>query len=79
MKKEAAVLPHLLYPQILDDDNPTQRTVGMHLGQSVGRFCKKIVVYTDYGKSEGMKADIEAMKALGKRIVYRFIGKNRYG
>ena len=61
---------HLLYTQenILDDSNPSERTLGIVAGFAFAKLCSKTVIYADLGISNGMMLGIEdAIK--NKRII----------
>ena len=63
------VTVHLLYPQILDDNDPKQRELGMLFGQALLEICDEIwVCGTEH--SPGMKQEIVEAKRLGKQIKY---------
>lgn len=34
------IAPHLIYPQILDDSNPTERALGLKASKNVIKHCK---------------------------------------
>lgn len=61
--------PHLLYPQILDDSNPTERETGLKLGHHMLERCDEIWVFGNKITS-GMEAEIERAKQLGIPIRY---------
>lgn len=48
---------HLLYPQILDDNNPEERALGMTFGNIIMDHCLKIWVFGDE-ISKGMAEEI---------------------
>ena len=52
---------HLLYTQenILDDNDPIERTLGIVSGFAFAKLCDKTVVYADFGISNGMMLGIE--------------------
>lgn len=55
------IVPHLLFTEILDDNIPEERDLGIHLGHELYKKCDYCEVKT-WGRgiiSEGMKADIE--------------------
>ena len=61
---------HLLYTQenILNDNDPVERTLGIEAGFSFAKLCSKTVIYVDLGISNGMMLGIEdAIK--NKRII----------
>jgi hypothetical protein len=61
---------HLLYTQenILNDNDPVERTLGIVAGFAFAKFCSKTVIYADLGISNGMMLGIEdAIK--NKRII----------
>lgn len=70
---EAPYASHLLYTQMLDDESPEERTLGMNAGFEWGSHANKVAVYTDLGISNGMRAGIEKAEARGAEIVYRSI------
>lgn len=72
---EAPFVSHLLYTQILDDDDPIQRQMGISAGHSFIPRMDKMVVYTDRGISEGMKAGIAEAERHQIPIEYRTIGE----
>lgn len=61
---------HLLYPQILDDRIPDDRTAGIQMGLRVLKACDELWVCGDF-ISHGMQAELAAAKEWGipfKRI-----------
>ncbi|MDL2294719.1 DUF4406 domain-containing protein [Ruminococcaceae bacterium OttesenSCG-928-D13] len=65
---------HLLYPQILDDNDPTQRETGLRLGRHVLESCDEIWMCGNE-TSPGMKAELEVAESLG--IPARFFGREQ--
>lgn len=63
------VASHLLYPQILNDNDPKERALGLAFGIALLRQCDEVWVYGE--PSPGMKREIEAAKRLHKPIQYR--------
>lgn len=55
----APITPHL----------PEERKRGLEAGLKLLRPCKYIMIGGKYGISEGMKAEIEAARAAGKKII----------
>jgi len=72
-KGEAPMLSHLLYTRVLDDDTPTDRHTGMSAGWAWLRVVDRLVVYTDLGISDGMKAGIRRAEAQKVEIEHRTI------
>lgn len=70
---EAPMVSHLLYTQVLDDNDFHERALGIEAGLAWRELATKSVVYVDYGISNGMKYGIEKAKADGKTIEYRRI------
>lgn len=68
---ESPNVPHILLPMVLDDTKQDQRWFGMKCGQAWHRKADHIVVYTDYGITEGMHEDIINADKYGIDIVYR--------
>lgn len=64
LQGETPIAPHLLYPQILNDDDPEERAIGLALGLRLLAVCKELWVC---GKhiSSGMEAEIEAAMESG--------------
>ena len=73
MRGEAPFANHLLYTQdgVLDDDKPTERSLGIEAGLRWGEAAEKTVVYTDLGISSGMKLGIRRAKENGRPVEYR--------
>ena len=68
---EAPFASHLLYTQMLDDQDPYERTEGIEAGLVIGNDAALTAVYTDLGISRGMKYGIERAEAEGREIVWR--------
>lgn len=65
------IAPHLLYPQVLDDDNITERKIAMELCQELIKKCDAVLVGKKYGISRGMRSEIELARKLGKKIIWK--------
>ena len=72
-RNEAPFLSHLLYPQALDDNDPSERTLGIEAGLAWGEVAEATVVYVDRGVSAGMEKGIADAKAARRPIEYRRI------
>tara|TARA_R100001198_G_scaffold96662_1_gene87694 strand:- start:1033 stop:1665 length:633 start_codon:yes stop_codon:yes gene_type:complete len=72
-KGEAPFASHMLYAfsNVLDDDLPLERELGMVAGFAWGRKAEKTVVYTDLGISPGMAEGIEQAVKCSRDIEYR--------
>jgi hypothetical protein len=68
---EAPFASHLLYPQVLDDLVPEQRTQGIEAGLAWGERADATVVYTDLGESFGMTMGIARAVAAGRPVERR--------
>lgn len=73
---EAPFLSHLLYPLVLDDNDPKQRKQGIKAGLEWGRKADLRAVYIDYGITEGMEMGIKDAKKIRQPIEYRRILDN---
>lgn len=73
---EAPFLSHLLYPLVLDDNDPEQRKKGIQAGLEWGRKADLRAVYVDYGISEGMEMGIKDAQKHKQPIEYRRILDN---
>ena len=60
------IASHLLYPQILRDDDPVERELGMLFGLALLRDCDEVWVFGEV--SPGVAREIEEAKRLQKRI-----------
>ena len=63
--------PHLLYPQILDDNNPGERKIGISLGKEFLVKCDELWAFGD-NISSGMFEEIQFAREKGipvKRII----------
>ena len=63
------ITPHLLFPQFLDDENPDEREIGLHMGLVLMTKCVEVWVFGEK-RSEGMKREIQKAKWRGKVIRY---------
>ena len=62
------IASHLLYPQILDDNKPAERELGLSFGLALLQMCDEVWVF---GKvTKGMAGEIEEAKRLKKQIRY---------
>ena len=77
LKGEAPFASHLLYtqPNVLDDDVPVERQLGIDAGLEWGKMAELTVVYDDLGVSKGMEYGIANAKAAGREIEYRQLDK----
>ena len=70
---EAPFAPHLLYPQVLDDDSPIDRQRGMDAGKRWLWRSEALVVYMDLGISTGMTSEIEEAHRRRIPIEHRYL------
>lgn len=63
------IAAHLLYPQIMDDNVPTEREIGTMFGIALLEMCDEVWCF---GKelSSDMEREIKEAKRLGKPIKY---------
>lgn len=73
---ETPFASHLIYTQILDDDIPEERTLGISLGEPWRESSNFTVFYVDYGMSGGMIKALETCKIKGIDVKFRTIGEN---
>lgn len=78
---EAPYASHLLFdqPGLLDDQEPTERRLGMKASFAWGRKADLIAVYADHGISEGMRRGIERALEHGQKVTYRYLEKKQNG
>jgi hypothetical protein len=70
---EAPFASHHLATEVLNDDDVYERALGIRCGLAWGANADLIAVYGDLGISPGMKQAIEAYKAIGKPIEWRYL------
>lgn len=73
-RNEAPICSHLLFPQLLDDNDPTERALGIEAGLAWYRVADKCVVYADRGYSGGMAQGQLRASVHGVPIEVRYIG-----
>lgn len=66
---------HLLYTQenILNDNDPVERTLGIVAGFAFAKLCCKTVIYADFGISNGMMLGIEDAIKNKRNIEIRYL------
>lgn len=75
---EAPLASHLLYPQVLDDSDPIERTLGIQVGFAWARHATLTAVYFDLGLSDGMIAGIRDAEAIERDVEMRsLLGQGR--
>jgi len=63
---EAPIASHKLYTDILNDDDPEERSLGINLGFAWLKVADLVAFYSDLGMSRGMSLSLDRLK---KRIV----------
>ena len=73
---EAPIASHLLYtqPGVLDDDDPGERELGINAGHAWMRVADAVVVYADYGTSQGMAEGIARAQRYLLPVNVRYLG-----
>jgi hypothetical protein len=66
----APFVPHLLYPQVLDEKNTIERALGISTGLNFMDCCDSVWAYIANGITEGMKLELAHAKYLNKEINY---------
>ena len=76
---DAPIASHLLFtqPGVLDDNNKEQRKLGIEAGHQWIRVADKVVVYADFGVSEGMKLGIKRAEDAQVDVEYRQLPYSR--
>lgn len=59
------ITPHIYLTQLLNDNIPAERELGLRLGRELLALCDEIWVYGAANPSEGMRAEIELAGKLG--------------
>lgn len=62
------IASHLLYPQILNDNDPAERNMGLMFGLALLKLCDEVWVFGSV--SSGMAQEIEEAKRLNKKVTY---------
>jgi len=73
LRGESPLASHLLYTQMLDDDIPKERKLGIDAGLAWKEVADKHVFYIDYGMSPGMEYALKYSVVTGARIETRKI------
>lgn len=73
---ESPFMSHLLYTQVLDDFDRSERELGINAGLAWRKAANYWVVYDDYGISTGMTLGIDSAARHGLVVEYRKIGPN---
>lgn len=68
---EAPIASHLLYTQVIDDDDLSERHRGIEAGIVWLSVAYLVAVYSDLGISNGMKYAIEQASTMGVRVEFR--------
>ena len=63
------IAPHLLFPQFLNDDNPTERQLGLFFGNALMSKCSEVWVFGNI-ISAGMETEIKRAKWKNYRLRY---------
>ena len=63
------IAPHLLFPQFLDDTDPTERELGLFFGNALMSKCAEVWVFGSI-ISPGMAAEIKRAKWKDYRLRY---------
>jgi hypothetical protein len=61
----------LLYPQVLNDDDPGERELGIEAGLAWGTAADATIAYVDHGISDGMRRGIERAHMEGRPVEFR--------
>lgn len=62
------IAPHLYFPQFLDDNNPSQREIGLSIGIETIRYCDALWIVSKR-ISFGMSAEIKEAKRVGVKVL----------
>lgn len=72
---EAPFVMHLLYPQVLDENNPEERAKGIAQGLRWLERADLVALYIDYGVSSGMEQAFKEAVLKNIPTTYRLIGQ----
>ncbi len=62
------IVPHLLYPAILDGDDPAQRQKGIELDLNLLAVCDQLWLFGHNGVTSGMQAELSFAISHGIRV-----------
>lgn len=83
IQRQALIVPfasHLLYPQWLNELDPSERDLGLDYNfWMIQNKAEQLAFYLDYGVSEGMKAAAKFGRAAGLPMFARFIRLESHG
>lgn len=68
---EAPIASHLLHTQVLDDNNPEERELGIKAGLAWVDIADASVFYIDLGMSKGMRKAYDFAEENGREIILR--------
>ena len=72
LKGEAPIATHLLYPEVLNDDDPEERKLGISLGYDWLSAADLVAFYIDFGISAGMRECYKLLTGATYRVPYEF-------
>ena len=72
---EAPIASHKIFTDILDDNSPNQRNIGIKAGLAWIQVADLMAVYTDFGISDGMENAMSRARLHKIPIELREIGK----
>lgn len=73
------IVPHLLYPQVLDDSDPMQRERALEMCAELRESVNQVWFFTDYGWSDGMLRAEHEMEFFSTHRKHVVIGENPDG
>lgn len=68
-EKVIPIIPHLMYPQFLDEDDRAERQLGIEMGLALLAHCREVWVFGSR-VSSGMAVEIERAQVLGIPVKY---------
>jgi hypothetical protein len=71
LRGEAPFASHLLYTQVLDDNLPSERSLGIEAGLAWGQRADLTVLYIDLGITPGMRKGIARARDEGRPVETR--------
>lgn len=68
---------HRMFTDVLDDDRPDERALGIRAGLAWGRKADATAIYADLGISRGMALGITDASERGRPVVLRYLRGRR--
>ena len=79
LRGEAPLMSHLLHTQVLDDNIPLHRKLGIEAGHAWIESADAVILCSDYGVSKGMQIAVQLANKLHIPVHARYLLENHKG